>query len=102
MVRNLVLAAVASFLPALAAAAALWTGVMRIPLGGLDVRLVLVPMGVSIGLTCAALAVYKVWGGKVGKLHKRERLLDSLSWRGDERVLDVGSEPGKRVTRKRR
>jgi len=27
---------------------------------------------------------------KVGKLALRERLLDKIPWRGDERVLDVG------------
>jgi cyclopropane fatty-acyl-phospholipid synthase-like methyltransferase len=31
---------------------------------------------------------------KVGKLALRERLLDKISWRGDEKVLDVGCGRG--------
>ena len=35
-----------------------------------------------------------VWGSKVGKVRGRDRLLDSLPWRGDEAVLDVGCGRG--------
>jgi len=35
-----------------------------------------------------------VFYSKVGKLALRERLLDKISWRGDERVLDVGCGRG--------
>jgi ubiquinone/menaquinone biosynthesis C-methylase UbiE len=34
-----------------------------------------------------------VWTSKVGKLRARDRLLDTIPWRGDEMVLDVG--PGR-------
>ena len=39
-------------------------------------------------------AVGFLFYSKVGKLGLRERLLDSIPWRGDERVLDVGCGPG--------
>ena len=39
-------------------------------------------------------AIWMVWGSKVGKIALRERLLDQLSLRGDERVLDVGCGRG--------
>lgn len=34
------------------------------------------------------------WGSRVGKLKLREALLNSLPWRGDEQVLDVGCGHG--------
>ena len=46
------------------------------------------------------------WGSKVGKLHLRDKIIRSISWRGDERVLDLGCGHGlmllaaaKRLTR---
>jgi arsenite methyltransferase len=35
-----------------------------------------------------------VWGTKRGKLRLRDKLLDSIPWQGDERVLDVGCGHG--------
>ena len=34
------------------------------------------------------------WGSKVGKLHLRDKIIASIRWRGDERVLDVGCGHG--------
>jgi SAM-dependent methyltransferase len=34
------------------------------------------------------------WGSKVGKLHLRDKIISSIRWRGDERVLDVGCGHG--------
>ncbi len=34
------------------------------------------------------------WGSKVGKLHLRDKIIASISWRGDEQVLDVGCGHG--------
>jgi arsenite methyltransferase len=35
-----------------------------------------------------------LWGSKVGKFRERDRLLNNISWRGDEQVLDVGCGHG--------
>jgi arsenite methyltransferase len=35
-----------------------------------------------------------LWGSKVGKMRLRDRMLNSIPWRGDERVLDVGCGHG--------
>ena len=48
--------------------------------------------GAGIGLLAACAVM--VWGSKVGKLRMRDRLLDAIPWRGDERVLDVGCGHG--------
>jgi ubiquinone/menaquinone biosynthesis C-methylase UbiE len=34
------------------------------------------------------------WGSRVGKLQLRDKIIRSFSWRGDERVLDVGCGHG--------
>lgn len=39
-------------------------------------------------------ALWMLWGSKVGKLRLRDRVLGSLRWRGDERVLDLGCGHG--------
>jgi len=48
----------------------------------------------KVGLGCLAAAALLVWGSRVTKLRMRDRLLDALPWRGDERVLDVGCGHG--------
>jgi cyclopropane fatty-acyl-phospholipid synthase-like methyltransferase len=40
------------------------------------------------------MAGWMIWSSRVGKLRERERLLDSLTWRGDEQVLDLGCGRG--------
>jgi ubiquinone/menaquinone biosynthesis C-methylase UbiE len=35
-----------------------------------------------------------LWHSRIGKLRSRERLLDRISWAGDEQVLDVGCGRG--------
>jgi arsenite methyltransferase len=41
-----------------------------------------------------AQAAVMIWGSKFGKLRLREKILDSIPWRGDEQVLDVGCGHG--------
>ena len=76
------------------ATAGLWSGTVRIPLGADELRVVLAPAGISIGAACLAMALWMIWSSKVGKVRERERLLDTLGWRGDEQVLDVGCGRG--------
>lgn len=75
-------------------AAGLWSGTVRIPLGADELRVVLAPAGIWIGAACLAMALWMIWSSKVGKVRERERLLDTLVWRGDEQVLDVGCGRG--------
>jgi SAM-dependent methyltransferase len=94
VVRNLLLAGAAGLVLWLGAAVRLWSGDIRVPLGADTLRIVLAPAALSIGLTCLAMAAWMVWSSKVGKVRERERLLDTLAWRGDEQVLDVGCGRG--------
>ena len=50
----------------------------------------LASMGSSMFLTAGLM----VWGSKVGKLRLRDKVMDGLKLRGDERVLDVGCGHG--------
>jgi SAM-dependent methyltransferase len=94
VVRNLLIAAACGLGLWAAAAARLWSGTMRLSLGGNEVRILLAPAGLSIGLACLAMALWMIWSSRVGKLRERERLLDRVAWRGDERVLDLGCGRG--------
>jgi arsenite methyltransferase len=47
-----------------------------------------------LGAIFLAQAVVMIWGSKVGKLRLRDRILNTIPWRGDERVLDVGCGHG--------
>jgi len=51
-------------------------------------------MGVSAGCWFLLNVLVMIWGSKVGKFRLRDRLLDTLTWRGDEEVLDVGCGRG--------
>jgi SAM-dependent methyltransferase len=46
------------------------------------------------GLACLITAGLMVWSSKVGKYAERERLVDLLNLKGNERVLDVGCGRG--------
>jgi ubiquinone/menaquinone biosynthesis C-methylase UbiE len=85
-VRNLFAVAAAGLVAWLGAVVGLWPPSPRgIPFAGTGFLCFL-----SFGFTGA----YMVWGSKVGKVRKRERLLDALRLRGDETVLDVGCGRG--------
>jgi arsenite methyltransferase len=46
------------------------------------------------GLSCGATGLWMAWHSRWGKVRSRERRLGLLTWRGDERVLDVGCGRG--------
>jgi ubiquinone/menaquinone biosynthesis C-methylase UbiE len=48
----------------------------------------------AIGLAYLAAAAVMLWSSRVAKMRVRDRLLDSLGLRGDEKVLDVGCGRG--------
>ncbi len=48
----------------------------------------------KIGIGCLIVAGMLFWGSKVTKFRMRDRVLDSIPWRGDEHVLDVGCGHG--------
>jgi arsenite methyltransferase len=61
---------------------------------GLPVLARLSAPALSIGVTFVLTAGVMLWGSLRGKLRLRDRLIASIPWRGDERVLDVGCGHG--------
>ena len=86
VVRNLFLAGGTGLLVWATAAAGFWSGEPSgIPLSSI---------GLACGVSFSATGAWMVYASKVGKLRARERLLDLVSWKGDEAVLDVGCGRG--------
>src|SRR2546423_8784976 len=48
----------------------------------------------AMGVCFAGTALIMTWASYCGKVRFTERLLDSIPWRGDEQVLDVGCGHG--------
>lgn len=64
------------------------------PVGGMQLEFQLLPTGLGPGLAMTAMGLFMLWSSRVGKVRRRERLLNRLAWRGDEQVLDVGCGRG--------
>jgi arsenite methyltransferase len=94
VVRNLFLFAALGLAIWGTVAAGLWSGVLDFSIGPVRFHLPLAGMGLGSGLGTLLMALWMLWEGRVGKLRHRERLLDRVAWRGDERVLDVGCGRG--------
>lgn len=94
VVRNLLLIGIAALLLWLSATVHLWSGKIPLPIPGQDVTLDLTGTGLVLGVLCLAMAAWMLWDSKVGKYKSCERLLDRITWRGDEQVLDVGCGRG--------
>src|SRR5919206_1513523 len=90
VIRNLLIVAVVGLLAWGTMALELWSGVVRIG----AVRLGLAWMLLWPGIGCGVMAIWMLYDSKIGKVRDRERLLDLVPWRGDERVLDVGCGRG--------
>jgi len=90
VVRNLGIACAAGLVLWVSTITHIWSGVISI--GPLAFQ-----VGV-MGLVCACIsggmALWMIWSSKVGKIREREKLLDFLTWTGDEHVLDVGCGRG--------
>ncbi|HWZ85981.1 MAG TPA: class I SAM-dependent methyltransferase [Thermoanaerobaculia bacterium] len=90
VVRNLLLCGTAGLLLFTSKAAGLWPAAVAVG----PVRFELADMGLFAGTGCLAMGFWMLWSSKFGKIRRRERLLDHLSWTGRERVLDVGCGRG--------
>jgi arsenite methyltransferase len=47
-----------------------------------------------IGYDLFVVALAMLWYSLIGKMRQRDRLLEQINWRGDERVLDIGCGRG--------
>ena len=91
VVRNLAIAGTA----ALAVALASFLNLIPRTVGlGSGVRLTVIPSTVPAGIALCATACWMYFGSKYGKTSERDKLLERIDWKGDERVLDVGCGRG--------
>jgi SAM-dependent methyltransferase len=64
---------------------------------GLIHRPIILWAAIALAVVAADLllvAAAMLWYSRAGKMRQRDRLLDTIAWRGDERVLDVGCGRG--------
>jgi len=90
VIRNLFLVAILGFVIWLTAGLGWWSG----DLAGFGVRLPLSHIAPWPAASCFLMGIWMLWDSKIGKTATREKLLDSISWTGAERVLDVGCGRG--------
>jgi SAM-dependent methyltransferase len=72
-------------------------GLACLALGGFSPRLGLRGWGLPFfcqGCVLLAMSGLMVWASRIGKLRLRDKILQGIPWRGDERVLDVGCGHG--------
>ncbi len=86
VVRNLLVIGAVGLLTWGTAALGLWSGRLFV----FD----LASIGLASGLALTATGLYMIYVSKIGKARARERLLDLVSLKGDEQVLDVGCGRG--------
>ena len=84
VIRNLFVAAVAC--------AAMYWILPKVTAGG--IQFILTPMWRNGALGCAAGSALMLVYSKFMKFQHRDRMLAMVNWRGDERVLDVGTGAG--------
>jgi SAM-dependent methyltransferase len=71
------------------------TGLMKFGAGHLpNVLVSFYGAFLGIGACFVLQGLIMIWGSKVGKIRLRDRMIDSVLWRGDEQVLDVGCGHG--------
>jgi arsenite methyltransferase len=69
-------------------------GLLLFAAGDATIGLLLGTLSLLSGILLVAMCVTMVWGSKVGKLRLRDEVLNQITWRGDERALDVGCGHG--------
>lgn len=86
LVRGYTIACVVSF--------ALWMILIAFEPDADSLAAVARPVLFGIGTWSFVSVAVFVWSSKVGKLRIRDRIISSIPWRGDEKVLDVGCGRG--------
>jgi ubiquinone/menaquinone biosynthesis C-methylase UbiE len=94
VVRNLLIAGMLTLAVAAGVLAGLLPRELEAHFAGVTVRFPL--LGSVLPATAGLLggAAWMYFGSRFGKISERERILDLISWRGDEKVLDVGCGRG--------
>ena len=95
VVRNLLLGGGIGLLLWAIGALGIWSGEIAVgPIAGVRVRFPLTSTGLWAGMGFTAMGIWMIWSSRVGKIKRRERLMERIAWTGHEQVLDVGCGRG--------
>jgi ubiquinone/menaquinone biosynthesis C-methylase UbiE len=94
VVRNLLIAGTLTLAVAIGAATGLLPKEFVLQAGAVTIRFPLLRSALPATGGLLGGAAWMYLGSRFGKIRERERLLDFISWRGDEKVLDVGCGRG--------
>jgi arsenite methyltransferase len=95
VVRNLLIGGGVGLLLSLSTALKIWSGELVVgPFAGVEVRFPLGWIGLWSGTGFLAMGFWMIWSSKIGKVRKREGLLNHIAWTGREQALDVGCGRG--------
>lgn len=94
VVRNMALGACAGFVLWASIAFGTWSGRLVLPLGTQQVIFDLTGLGPGLAIALTLSTLWMVLDSRVGKIRRRDVLLNQLRWSGDEQVLDVGCGRG--------
>jgi protein-L-isoaspartate O-methyltransferase len=95
VIRNLLIAGFAGLAVAVLVRVGVLPAALSIhPSEAVDIRFPLFGTGLGMGLGFSAAALWMYFGSRYGKIAERDKLLNRIDWRGDERVLDVGCGRG--------
>lgn len=95
VIRNLAIAGFVALLVALATTIGVLPKELVVqPTAQIVLRFPISVSALWAALGCLATAGWMYSGSRFGKTRERDRLLDKLDWKGDERVLDVGCGRG--------
>lgn len=94
VVRNLIVGGILAILLWGSARLGLWSGEVAFPAGAERIRIGVSDSGRFFAIVLPVTALWMIWESKVGKLRRREKLLNRLSLTGNEQVLDLGCGRG--------
>ena len=94
VIRNLAIGGAIGLLLGIAGVVGWLPPVLTAHLGSMAFRFPVIGMGFGAAGGLLGGAAWMYFGSKYGKISAREKLLNRLTWRGDERVLDVGCGRG--------
>lgn len=94
VIRNLYIVGFAGALVWLTTTLRFWPGRVNLPIAGVEINIELSDVGLGCAIGFLLTGSWMLWSSKVGKVKSREHLLDLISWKGGEHVLDLGCGRG--------
>lgn len=94
VIRNLAISGAIALLIGTAALVGWLPRVVAAHIGAADLRFPILGPGFGVGIGLLVGAAWMYFRSRYGKISARETLLNRVTWRGDERVLDIGCGRG--------